>query len=66
MDSNGYATEEDYSMDLYPDGVLDIYEAYFGTPLPAPADNASEDAKKEHREKLIRGVRPLLAAVGIR
>ncbi|CZR69640.1 uncharacterized protein PAC_19540 [Phialocephala subalpina] len=53
-------------MDLHPDGVLDIYEAYFGTPLPARADDASGDVKKEHREKLVRGVRLPLAAVGIR
>ena len=51
-------------VDLYEEGVLDMYEALFGNlpPLDATAD---ESAKVERRSKLVTAVRLLLASVGI-
>ncbi|KIJ61259.1 hypothetical protein HYDPIDRAFT_50749, partial [Hydnomerulius pinastri MD-312] len=50
-------------LELYKEGVLDIYEAMFGA-LEEP-DSSDEAAVLEYREKLVLGVRLLLAALGV-
>jgi hypothetical protein len=51
-------------VDLYEEGVLDIYETLFGK-LPVLAADADEPGKIERRRKLITAVRVLFASVGI-
>lgn len=56
------------SCDLYPDGIIDIYEALFG-PLPEIPDDADQEtrekAEQDRRVRLVGTVRVLQAAVGI-
>lgn len=55
---------EQGNVDLYEEGILDIYEALFGKLDELGAD-ANEESKVERRRKLVTAVRLLLAAVGI-